>query len=167
MGLIFVFNWPIYRDPLAISDYEVSSSDSETEVPSRSSIKTPLKPSKFPCPHCKKGFCSKKRLAVHIRLSHNKQGSKKCQFCSLTFSRKRELVKHTKWVHTKETFTCSQCFKGLATKRAWVIHEATVCRVPSWSSERLKSEFNIILAACPVTGCQKLFDPHQQTDLKK
>lgn len=120
---------------------------------------------KFPCPHCGKKLTQRKILTRHIRLIHQGVRPFKCNYCGKTYSCKSNLASHVKYSHTKETFSCSACSKELATKRNCVIHEVTVCKIPDWSEEKLRTEFNVVLVPCKV--CGKLFDHLDQRNMKR
>lgn len=104
---------------------------------------------KVSCPHCTKEYSGRQCLASHIRLVHLDQ----------RLHTGAHFSKHMKWSHNLEIYSCSLCFKKLATKKSWALHEALVCKVPGkdWGPERLKNEFRITLLTCPVDECGKQF----------
>lgn len=122
-------------------------------------------PGQLPCPQCGKGYWGQLNLRKHICLVHLGERPHKCAHCDKAYSTKYALTQHISWVHKKERFPCSKCCKGLATRKRWAIHEATVCNVSGWGAERLKTEFHVTLFPCSVEGCGKQFTSHK--DWKK
>lgn len=119
----------------------------------------PKKMNDWPCPRCETSLSTKRILRSHIRVVHGSQRPFKCVQCDKTFSKPYYLDKHVKWVHKRQTFSCSVCAKEMASRRSCAIHEVSVCKVKTWSGEKLKKEFNLELVPCPVERCGKLFEP--------
>jgi len=79
-----------------------------------------LKKEKYVCKICRKYFCGKSSLRVHLN-THKK--TFKCEICCKTFSRYDLLTCHMDQVHTKERpFQCNICTKAFSSRNYLVTH---------------------------------------------